>query len=84
MKELLFQITKGDKEYKIYTNGEIEGFPEGCEIVNNFPVLLLKAPTPPILIKKWIGDKPLDMCELLGERRYKIIDGKPYEIRHIS
>jgi hypothetical protein len=44
-RELLFTVRHRDTghEYRIYTNGEIEGFPEGATIViNNYPALVAK------------------------------------------
>jgi len=39
-KELLFIVKTKQKEYRIYTNSEIEGFDEPIFIQNNFPSIL--------------------------------------------
>lgn len=39
-RELLFEVFADGREYRIYTNGEIEGFPEASYLHNCFPVLL--------------------------------------------
>ncbi len=41
MKEPIFEIKHGDNHYKIYENGMIEGFPEGCYIVNRIQIAML-------------------------------------------
>jgi len=40
---LAFRIIEGKKEYRIYSDGRIEGFGEGVIIVNYFPHLLATA-----------------------------------------
>jgi hypothetical protein len=44
-KQLLFKVkmVTGEHEYKIYTNGEIEGFGEGALVFNHFPSLLIES-----------------------------------------
>ena len=39
-RELLFEVFAEGREYRIYTDGAIEGFSEGSYIHNCFPVLL--------------------------------------------
>jgi len=41
--ELLFRVVEGAKEYRIYSNGEIEGFAEGAIVINYFDCLLATA-----------------------------------------
>ena len=38
MKVPIFEIIDGDKHYKIYENGDIEGFSEDAWIINRIPV----------------------------------------------
>jgi hypothetical protein len=44
MKELLFQVFAGGREYRIYTNGRVEGFGDDVKIVNNYPRLRFGRP----------------------------------------
>jgi len=38
MTEPIFEVIDGDKHYKIYENGRIEGFPSGCTVINGIPI----------------------------------------------
>ncbi len=40
-RELLFEVLAEGREYRIYTNGRVEGFGEGASVVNHFPRLLI-------------------------------------------
>jgi hypothetical protein len=40
-KGLLFKVVTADGHiYKVFTDGQIEGFVDGCRVVNYFPILL--------------------------------------------
>jgi len=39
MQDLLFRVIDKGHEYKIYSNGEIEGFGDGALVFNYFPQL---------------------------------------------
>ena len=41
-KELLFGVITGENDYKVYTNGEIEGFEKVAKIINRYPMLLAR------------------------------------------
>jgi len=42
-RDLLFRVIEGEKEYRIYSNGQIEGFGEGAIVINYFDRLLATA-----------------------------------------
>lgn len=40
MREMLFQVRTGSGHiYTVYTDGEIEGFGDGCMVLNCYPIL---------------------------------------------
>jgi hypothetical protein len=39
-KELLFQVKTAKKNFKIYTNGEIDGFSPDAIVNNRFPAII--------------------------------------------
>lgn len=41
--QLLFRVVEGEREYRIYSNGQIEGFGSGAIVVNYFDSLLATA-----------------------------------------
>ena len=43
MRTELFRILSGDREYRIYTNGEVVGFGDDAVVINNFPFLMVDA-----------------------------------------
>lgn len=38
----IFEVTDGDKHYKIWYNGEIEGFGEDATVINRIPTVMIK------------------------------------------
>lgn len=42
-RDLLFRVIEGEKEYRIYSNGQVEGFGDGAIVVNYFDRLLATA-----------------------------------------
>ncbi len=39
--ELLFEVTASGHDYRIYTNGRVEGFGDDVGVLNNYPRLLI-------------------------------------------
>ena len=48
MEQPIFEILHKDNHYKIYENGAIEGFPEGCCAINGIQIVIAQR------IAKWI------------------------------
>lgn len=41
--QLLFRVIEGEKEYRIYSSGQVDGFGSGAIVVNYFDSLLATA-----------------------------------------